>query len=706
MKRVFSQAAGLLWKSSCAILVCLAATVVSAVYLFGWAVPVPAVGTDLPAWYGPSVMLAAGKGFVTPTENGMPAELNEFLQRKRTQLDPAVLSDYASLGTPGAFEHVHYYLLHAVGLFWRVFGISWDRLKIMLAVFSGLTVLMAYGILRLGMNRFWAVAGALLYTASPLLLTATASIRDFCKAPFILAAILILGYMVKNTLTTRKLMGLAALQGFVLAIGLGFRQDMLVVLYISAVVVAFAARCDGKRRLLKRLGALAVMFGCFVLPAQPMLRNMSHMEGPFHHITMGLATICEYNLGLQRGSYEYLQSMLDVYAGATRTSFEERATQKPRVFMYASSEDMEAARDFAVEVATTFPGDMLTRVYAAVARILGDTAAGFSPPYAGKADNPDPFIAHARHIWVPVGIFLDRYSVYLAAIALVLISSQSPILAWTALFLGICFCGYASIAFSSRHYFHLTFAGLLPIGLLLDQLTQCCMRIVSSQGRSEVRALFTDPERPWVAPLRRMAVFSVCASVLLFGTLYAARVYQVREVGQYLQQCTSAKLEPLAYEQMPSQGRIIVHPTSLDSTPFGETDPDAPAECRIKASYVVAEFELHGEPPAMDVVYESSNSYADFSSPHNTKVPGGATSGVVRYFIPVYELTPCRMCQPSRFLGIRIGAKNVQDLRALYKVSNVEQFRLLLNLTLPPDLEQFQRYHKVVVNGEGLPRRL
>lgn len=131
----------------------------------------PSLGIPSPN-FAASVMLATGRGFVVP-EDGDHAEawypesaaLSKFLLQEIQTLSPEQISDDSCSRTPwGDWEYRHRYLIYAVGGLWRLFGISWNVVIAFRITMYGFIMAMVYGLMRLGMGRFWStvVTGFLL----------------------------------------------------------------------------------------------------------------------------------------------------------------------------------------------------------------------------------------------------------------------------------------------------------------------------------------------------------------------------------------------------------------------------------------------------------------------------------------------------------------------------------------------------------------
>ncbi|HMK96166.1 MAG TPA: hypothetical protein VK425_01405, partial [Acidimicrobiales bacterium] len=131
-----------------------------------------------------------------------------------------------------------------IGLIWRVFGISWAAVIPLFSLFYGATVALYYAVSRLLVGRILSTALSLALSISPVQLAMLTNFRDFSKAPFILAAILLGAMVARRRLSPRGLVSVSVLAGVVTGIGLGFRPDILETapFFVVAVLISLAGR--------------------------------------------------------------------------------------------------------------------------------------------------------------------------------------------------------------------------------------------------------------------------------------------------------------------------------------------------------------------------------------------------------------------------------------------------------------------------------
>ena len=146
--------------------------------------------------YIPAVCFAQGRGFINVPIDDVPG-LRDFLYFRSPALAPGACAE-AKPCAWGASQPYHRYLNCYVGVFWRIFGVSWDAMKIPVVCMLAIFIALNYALFRLAMRP----PLAFLLTAA-LLASGTVSytlpvLRDFSKGPFFLAVILVLGMLLKR----------------------------------------------------------------------------------------------------------------------------------------------------------------------------------------------------------------------------------------------------------------------------------------------------------------------------------------------------------------------------------------------------------------------------------------------------------------------------------------------------------------------------
>ncbi len=640
-----------------------------------------------PYFCSSAVTLACGRGFVFPEPGSIPA-LNEFLDYRTQVFTPDQLPAEFPTWEHAVFRETHQYFLYLLGGVWWLFGIGWQTMKLLLAAFFVVSVLLVYGIFRLGMGRLLSVAGALIFMLSPLVLTALPMPRDLSKVPWLLAALLVMGVLVKCRWRRWPYLGISALLGLIIGIGLGFRQDLLICVPPALVVVLFLARGAARLPVFLRLAAAAALIACFYVPARPILQATERVGTlAYHNVMNGMAASSDEFMGVGPASYEVMYCINDNYSHAVRTSYVRRVLDFKGAIHNEGQAAAWAGRQFVFEVLRTLPADQIVRFLCAVKYFLGDAAVSLQI----HATPGEPLVAHATRLLGPVAAHMKQFGVWYAAAAFVLMGFLDVRAAIGALFLLLFFTGYPVIQFQPRHVFHLVFAPYWLAGFLLHVLWRGLVSLRGAEARALALQTLLHPRGWWRPRVRNAAAFLATVAVLLAGPLGLATALQRGTVGKIVEQHAAAGLEELAIEQasLPDGPQVwrLFKPLDL---PKPVIDNPNMWVWLPHEEYLVIELQGDLQDLPLRLVYTSSTGAVDFG---RTVHPHFAASGAdtVRYFFPVYEfLVDNPYLGTSAFQGVALPGERADVFRKLYRVTNSGDFRLLLNLALPQDRARFQ----------------
>lgn len=680
----------------------------------------------------PAVYLAKGYGFADC--DPLPPAVDDFLNDKRPSLDEAIPADPRIHSARDTFYQDRYYLIYAVGLVWRVFGVSWENLRILSALFFGMTAAILYGIFRLGMRRSTSLAGVSLSMMSPVMLMETPSIRDFTKAPFILASIFLCGYLLVRPVSRARFFTTAMAMGLAIGVGLGFRQDAIVCLPLALLFLACFARGTSRLSFATRIAAIALVFVTLIPAAWPALSMTAESGGNnAFYLTQGFSEPCLRNLDMNRASYTPLNSQADYFVEAYIYTFAQEqlayykalpglrmlagaaalaetqvmpATPAPLALPQAFSAmndnlngwtpaGEKVARRYVYELATTLPADVIARWYAATLRVIRHLH-----PIADTGGRSNPMLAGAWACEQPVALHLYRYGLIYTAAAALLMAGCRFRLALGAFLILVYSCGYPSLEFLCRHTFHLNFVSLWIPCFLID-------KVITTAVPAGRKVLFTTPRpRLSAAPLLRMACFAACMALLLCVPLQLARAYQGQRVARIEEQYRRADLEPLPItEATDSNGRV-----SYSSSRFPAFDGIPPVGLwnvlsltglpvkrvpDMLAEYVVAEVEATGV--NADIRLQYGDAPVCYVMEDRYPLPSGSPPRTFRIFFPVFRFTDNFVqhyeAPVASFSGISFG-DGVQ-LKGLYRVRNKEAFPLLMHVWLPSGAVPFEKCQRV-----------
>lgn len=417
--------------------------------------------------FEPAVMMACGRGFVTSPV--VPQALTDFLNVTRDDFDcgllPAAMNEQP-LTTPANANW--YYLYAAAAATWKVTGVSWTALDVLVCLMSAAVAALLYGLFRLVAGRLISAAVALLLTLSPANLSHLLSLRDYSKAPFVLAAVLILAALVLRPMRRTATLALAAAYGLVVGLGYGFRGDLAVMVPFGALVVLVFLPGSLRPSLSRNVIACALLLATFLVSAWPVISGL-HLGGcQYHFSLLGLTEPLTSELRLTPSIYRFGAHMTDTFADLKTGDYATRVLGAPVPRLCTADYDT-ASGELYFLLARTFPADFVVRAYASVLMILRVSLAipAAMVPMAPFADSGTmTAVYHALNMMTsPVSVL--GVLVTFVAIGAAWTSSMRLGLALTVFVLFL--TGYPAIRFDERHWFHLRF---IPWWAALLMVTQ------------------------------------------------------------------------------------------------------------------------------------------------------------------------------------------------------------------------------------------
>lgn len=666
---------------------------VAAYAMASWYVPQFVASGGKPWFYqqefGPAVMEACGFGYVNPDDSTRPA-LTAFLERKADAVSCGELQAVATRPL-SSMQRAFRYLIMTVGGTWRLRGqVSWSALMPLYGSLYGLTVVLAYAIFRQGMGRALAGLGATMLVLSTLHLNNLAHLRDYAKAPFVLALVLVAIRLVRGEVRLRRTLLLAAAAGVLTGVGIGFRNDLLVAIPAFVGVLAVFLPVGLREQVGLRVAAIAIYLVAVYGAMWPMSSVYQTGGGSStqHLVLLGLTPAFSADLGVDNSRlYEVGFEYRDELALAMIDNYADRRLGQHRFLpMYGPDYDRTASQ-LLREVATTFPADLLARVYASAVRITElphstTTAALVVPEFLPapaqrlllmKADGlrlvgswwPWPLVITlaALSVWsLRLGLFAGVFVLYLS--------------------------GYPALQFQERHFFHLEFVGWWALGFCLMLAGRAAGAVVKREWRSEWLKAAT-PAAGWLrAAGLALAMWAILAG-LIVGPLWLLRRYQEGRVRAFL-------------------GSVHAAPrTALDLTPVslpnGDVRFESPALVRtlpgdggVHAAYVVA-YVGGANCDAMNLRvtqrYHSMTKGYDFSHPVDVAVP--LVDEPVALYFPAYFRNPGSSNaadEPFGFAGLELPGAHANCLVRMSSLNDVAALPALLDLRLRPGWERVTPY--------------
>lgn len=601
-------------------------------------------------YFEPAITIACGRGFESAM--AMPAPVEAFVSLQTDRLDCAQLPADPQLKPDDAvYQYAWFYLMWTVGLFWKVFGVSWSGLVPLFGALFALVIVLAYAIFRLAVPVWAALPAAAALAISTLHLQNLPHLRDYAKAPFVLALLLIMFIVAKRAVTGRRLVAWSALYGLVLGIGYGFRSDLLANILPFIVTVAIFTPGFNARDLFSKVGALVAAGVVFVTVAWPAISYVRDQGGcQWHAILLGLEYNFNDDLGVAPAHYQWITRYTDEYMLTAVNSFIVRTEGAQPVAFCTAAYDAASARYLAA-IATTFPADVVTRAYASILRVTDLPFYLWSVPAEG----------HSRlgHLLTNV-VGTSRLAVAVMVLAL---AGMSWRLGAFAAFAVLYVASYPMLQFAQRHFFHLEFLGWWAMAFAFYGAVRV-LRWAASRG-----------EAPWPQPLplmaRRAVVFGAVAAVIVLAPLPVARAFHDRSVGALTDTIMRAPRVPLPSEPgtTPSDIRLVTVPAGADPT---------------QTVYLDVEVDLSACPQGvpLTLVYDKSNPFYDFSI---AVQPQPRDAIVQRYLTPVFR----------GFQGLSLGTSPATCVRSIKQLASLSGIPLLPTYTLPVDWQDHALHQRV-----------
>ena len=625
--------------------------------------------------FGPAVMEGCGLGYVNPDSASRPA-LTAFLNRKA---DDVSCGDVASVATKPltSMQRAFRYLIMTVGETWKLRGhVAWSSLTPLYGFLYGLTIVLAYAILRQGMDPAVSAVVAVALIASTLQLNNLPHLRDYAKAPFVLALVLTAMRLVLPAAATWRTLGLAALAGLLTGVGVGFRNDLLVA--IPAFLAVFALFLPGgfRETLKLRASAIAIYVVTVYIAMWPMSSVYTTGGGNStqHLVLLGLTPAFSADLGVDNSRlYEVGFEYRDELALAIIDNYADRHLAEHRFLpMYGADYDRTATR-YLIDVATTFPADLLARVYASAVRITELPHSTMTAALVVPEFLPSP-VKSLLLLKANALRWLGTLWPWPLVFTLAALSIFSVRLGLFAAMLVFYLSGYPAIQFQERHFFHLEFVGWWTIGFPVAIAARAAWALLDGQRRAAwLKSI--RPDVGWLRAVGFSAAVWVGLALVIAGPLWLLRQYQQRQVRALL---TAIAQAPRTDLDLPTLVRNL------------------PADGGVHAAYLVADIGgSHCDAMKVGVTqrYHAMSPGYDFT--HTVDVPVPLADTPTRLVFPAYFRNPgstSPVDEPFGFTGLELPAVDAACLVRVSAVNDPSAFPMLLDLRLRPDWDRATPY--------------
>ena len=655
--------------------------------------------------FGPAVMAACGYGYVNPNTPQVQG-LDAFLKRSRDSISCSEVDGAPTLPL-ASMQRAFRYLMLTVNWTWRLQGrVAWSALTPLFALLYGITIVLAYFIFRQGIGRPLSAMAASALAVSTLHLNNLPHLRDYAKAPFVLALVLLAIRLVSRPLIPRRTLRLALIAGLVTGIGVGFRNDLLVAIPAFMAVLAFFLPVGPLERIGLRASALAVYAATVFLTMAPMwsIYTTGGGNSSQHLVLLGLGEPFTEELGIDNSHlYQWAYDYRDELAQVMISDYADRRLgQHEFLRMYGPDYDRAGSR-YLAEIASGFPADMLVRAYASALGVLelpysATTTSLMPPAFVGE---PHLRFPRAR-TWVLRR--LTPFWPWMYVITLLALSLASVRLGLFAGLLVLYVSGYPALQFQERHFFHLEFIGWWAFAFALS----LAGRSIWALFERERRVALVDGWRPaggWPRAFAMALALWCVLGVAIVGPLWMLRRYQQGRVREVLQTIVDApRTELPTVRAQAGDGRVRLEAPSL--APALETD-DA-----VHAAYVVAEFGGgRCETLKLDMTYRYAATERAFDFTRTVHVQPPLSDRPVQIFMPAYFRRECPSCSVHDgfgLTGVELPESAAECLTSLSTVRDPSKIPVLLDLHLRPHWEDATLYGTIAgvesrVNPDEFP---
>lgn len=616
-----------------------------------WHGPALSISNDM---YIPAVMFASGRGFINVPAAEVPG-LKEFLAFDRQEFS---LPPDAPLPAPvslDAYQEYHPYLVFAAGVVWRLLGVSWGAMKVLILLLFAVSAALVYALFRLVTGRVVGAAGAALFLFAPLMPWVLFSVRDFSKVPFFLGVFLACGLLLRRPAGTRRLLWCAVFAGVCTGVGLGFRRDLMVCLP-PVTVVLMACRTRGAG-ILPRLAAVAVLLAVFLLASWPVL-GAFHRHGTLgsHDVLMGMSTSSDDFAKLERASYERMPAHHDFYVfmatvGHTRRTHPDLPWEQLKT-------------QYIMDLAKAFPGDMVARAHAAMLEAFRGV---MSYPAMKRCLNLYPLAALG---------------------AVMLIAARDVRTAALFVFLLLYFCGITTLQFHYRHVIHLSFLPYWFAGLLLS----AAWRRLGGGRRGQT----ASPPGAGRRAAGRALIFVAVLFFLLWAPLVTGRFLQRGTLAEMAAAYRGLEWVPARMSESQRDGLTVLAPA--DEGPCVSAGGYG-AETGVRLGFLMLEFDGPLPDPCIAVTYEDSR--GEPACRHFVAPFAGGPAGVIRQFVPVYAVTSYG--SDVHFSGLEIPTESLPHLLGVYRAVDPVIPGTLVTLSLPVEGPPSKCWQTLRFPGGGGP---
>lgn len=655
-------------------------------------------------WLVNAISIACGQGFTTPVAP-YPENMQLFLEQKTNSMQFSDLPKNWGRWDNSRFVRTHYYLIYTIGTLWRWFGIHWDVLKLYAGIVFVITILATYITLYMFSGRIPAFITTCLAMNAPSLLFLLPSIRDYSKTTFFMLflAIFTTLFYFANKCAWRTAI-FSSLSGFIIGIGLGFRQDVLILFFLGLLFISIiGTKFLYQRKVVAGISCIILYLLSFLATGYPILVAIAEDKGAVssHSLVQGLASTVEQTSMGGTASYRLVYQPNDMLVHSTIASFARRSGFKEPFDNYLSPAYGSAGRAYFRSVIWHFPADLWGRILSACSNCFS-TLYNFTKEQ--KQNHPEfnrPshlfFFTDHFHYW---DIFIAYIGPW-ALLGIVFITGIKNI--WKGIIIaGVLgyLLGYPSILFEYRHVVHLTPVLYGVTILFIYELCTGSFYMLCSVYRKELSG------KNILVGFRNgviVLLFVVCSCTLLYSILTLWQKHQVLKLASSYRQLN---WQEISLNHVEDGANILFQPSQ--TLPAFEKASELP-NMETPFEFLRADFEITESFPIYSI-YDNTYYAVDFSEPFNPLLlfydPKENKPLRISIYFLAYSASTIKPRNETIFnnqepiiwvrgtwKGIEIPKKFETSFRGLYRAENPSVEPFLITLVVPEN-NSIKGYYK------------
>lgn len=420
-----------------------------------------------------SISWACGKGFVLPESPVL--EYGRFATGSIFTFDCSALSSVKFLDQTGFYYKIQPYLTWLVAICWRFFGTSYESLLPIAYALYGAYISGIFLLCRQFLNPIFSCAIAIFIALSPLSAYMAIEMRDFSKAPFFIWSLYFLIKSVRSTSNSHRII-FATLASAVIALGYGFRSDLIVMVPFGLIFILTHSLFEYSRSNKKNISQfyiLPIFILTFVISAYPVWSNTNFGGYSGTFAMQGMSEPFRIESNISKANYatgwQYSDELtLSSVAAALGTKYPSwDILEQANTPGITTSNSFQKSTEYMLSWADIFIGDFFTQ---------GMKSAGWVLSFPSFFSRPHPLpppawkkIIHNNQVFKKTlsiyEYFSQEWFVYIGMAGFIslifLCYIKSPAESVSLLILLVMLFSYPGLQFSLRHVFHLEFFWLL-----------------------------------------------------------------------------------------------------------------------------------------------------------------------------------------------------------------------------------------------------